>query len=102
MNDLDKATYRRMRRAFGNGNEAKGRAIMQAIALRLEEARGKHPVYAEGPYQALGVIGSEIRELEHAVEHETPARAIDEALDVVATACRFIGGEHKTEGGKQW
>lgn len=95
MNDLDKATYRRMRRAFGNGNERKGRAIMQAIALRLEEARGKHPLYAEGPYQALGVVHAEFKELEHAVEHETEARQKDEALDVVATAVRFLGEEYR-------
>ena len=95
MNDLDKATYRRMRRAFGNGNEHKGRAIMQAIALRLEEAREKHPVYAEGQYQALGVIHGEFRELEHAVEHEIEARQADEALDVVATAVRFLGEEYR-------
>lgn len=95
MSDLDKATYRRMRRAFGNGNESKGRAIMQAIALRLEEARGKHPVYAEGPYHALGVIHAEFKELEHAVEHETESRQKDEALDVIATSVRFLGEEYK-------
>lgn len=95
MNDLDKCTYLRMRRAFGNGNEKRGRAIMQAIALRLEEAREKHPAYAEGPYHALGVVGSEIRELEKAVERETESRQKDEALDVVATAVRFLGEEYK-------
>lgn len=95
MNDLDNATYRRMRRAFGNGNEAKGRAIMQAIALRLEQARDKHPLYAEGPYHALGVIGSEFHELEKAVEHETESRQMDEALDVIATTVRFLGEEYK-------
>lgn len=95
MSDLDKATYRRMRRAFGNGNEKRGRAIMQAIALRLEEARNKHPLYAEGQYQALGVIGSEFHELEHAVEHETESRQMDEALDVIATSVRFLGEEYR-------
>ncbi len=95
MNDLDKATYLRMRKAFGNGNEKRGRAIMQAIALRLEEARGKHPVYAEGPYHALGVIHAEFKELEHAVEHETESRQMDEALDVIATSVRFLGEEYK-------
>lgn len=95
MSDLDKATYRRIRRAFGNGNERIGRAIMQAIALRLEEARGKHPVYAEGPYHALGVIHAEFKELEHAVEHETEARQKDEALDVIATSVRFLGEEYR-------
>ncbi len=95
MTDLDKVTYLRMRKAFGNGNERKGRAIMQAIALRLEEARGKHPVYAEGPYHALGVIHAEFKELEHAVEHETESRQMDEALDVIATSVRFLGEEYK-------
>ncbi len=95
MSDLDKATYLRMRKAFGNGNERKGRAIMQAIALRLEEARGKHPLYAEGPYYALGVIHAEFKELEHAVEHETEARQKDEALDVIATSVRFLGEEYR-------
>lgn len=95
MNDLDKATYLRMRKAFGNGNERKGRAIMQAIALRLEEAREKHPVYAEGPYHALGVMHAEFKELEHAVEHETESRQMDEALDVIATSVRFLGEEYK-------
>lgn len=95
MTDLDKVTYRRMRRAFGNGNERKGRAIMQAIALRLEEARGKHSIYAEGPYHALGVIHAEFKELEHAVEHETESRQKDESLDVIATSVRFLGEEYK-------
>lgn len=95
MTNPDKATYRRMRRAFGNGNERKGREIMQAIALRLEEAREKHPLYAEGPYQALGVIHSEFRELEKAVGHETESRQMDEALDVIATTVRFLGEEYR-------
>lgn len=95
MTDLDKVTYRRMRRAFGNGNEAKGRAIMQAIALRLEHARREHPLYAEGPYQALGVIHSEFREMEWAIEHETESRQMDEVLDVIATSVRFLGEEYK-------
>lgn len=95
MNYLDKATYHRTRKAFGNGNEKRGRAIMQAIALRLEQARDKHPLYAEGQYQALGVIGSEFHELEKAVEHETESRQMYEALDVIATAVRFLGEEYK-------
>lgn len=95
-------SYLRIREAVGNGNAARGRMILEAIAARLNEARQKHPLYAEGPYQALGVIHSEFRELEKAVEHETESRQMDEALDVVATAVRFIGEEHKTERGKQW
>lgn len=55
----------------------------------------KHPVFAEGKYHALGVIGEEYRELVYAVEHETPERIRDEALDVAVTALRLWLGEHK-------
>lgn len=65
------------------------------LMQRLSEARGKHPVFAEGKYHALGVIGEEYRELVHAVEHETPERICDEALDVAVTALRLWLGEHK-------
>ncbi len=95
MNDLDKATYRRMRRAFGNGNEAKGRAIMQVLALRLEHARREHPVFADGVVHALAAINGEMSELVHAVYYEAPGRERDEALDVIATAVRFLGEEYK-------
>lgn len=91
---IGKMTYTGMRCAFGNGDLRRGRQIMEIIALRLEHARTKHPVYAQGKYHALGVIRSEFRELEHAVEHESPARQFDEALDVIATAVRFLNGEH--------
>ena len=50
---------------------------------------------AEGKYHALGVIGEEYRELVYAVEHETPERIRDEALDVAVTALRLWLGEHK-------
>ena len=51
-----------------------GEKALVALMQRLSEARGKHPVFAEGKYHALGVIGGEYRELVHAVEHETPER----------------------------
>lgn len=95
MTDLDKVTYLRMRKAFGNGNERRGRAIMQAIALRLEEARAKHPKFAESEVHALSVIDSEMSELKHAVYYEAPGREKDEGLDVIATTVRFLGEEYK-------
>lgn len=88
-------SYVRACMAFGNGDVGKGRQTIFMLARRLEEARGKHPVFAEGPFQALGVIGAEFRELEVAVEHESQDRQFDEALDVAATAMRFVNGEHK-------
>mgnify|MGYP007127992568 CR=1 FL=1 len=66
-----------------------GEQALAALMQRLSEARGKHPVFAEGKYHALGVIGEEYRELVYAVEHR------DEALDVAVTALRLWLGEHK-------
>lgn len=87
-------SYVRACMAFGNGDAGMGRQVIFMLARRLEEAREKHPVFAEGPFQALGVIGVEFRELEVALEHESPDRQFDKALDVAATAMRFVNGEH--------
>ena len=62
---------------------------------RLTHARNKHPVFAEGKYHALGVIGEEFRELEHAVIYESDERQKDETLDVAITAIRFVQEEHR-------
>jgi hypothetical protein len=43
-----------------------GEQALAALMQRLSEARGKHPVFAEGKYHALGVIGEEYRELVYA------------------------------------
>lgn len=98
MNDLDKATYLRMRKAFGNGNEKRGRAIMQAIALRLEHARNAHPAeewQGQSAEYGLNAIEAEVAELMHAIQHEAPGREKDEALDVIATGVRLLGEEYK-------
>lgn len=87
-------SYVRACMAFGNGDVGMGRQVIFMLARRLEEAREKHPVFAESPFQALGVIGAEFRELEVAVEHESEDRQFDEALDVAATAIRFVNEEH--------
>lgn len=78
---------------LGNGSVRSGRGLTAALAKRMGEAREKHPVFAEGKYHALGVIGEEYRELVHAVEHESPERIRDEALDVAVTALRLWMGE---------
>lgn len=84
-------------RGLGNRNEDLASRILFAICVRLEHARKKHPVFAEGKFHALGVIESEFRELEYAVEHEAEDRQRDEALDVIATCVRFLCDEHKQE-----
>lgn len=71
--------------------------LFQNIAARVEHAREKHPVFAEGSFHALGVIESEFHELEYSIEHESEDRQRDEALDVIATCFRFLCGEHKQE-----
>ena len=76
-----------------------GEQALAALMQRLSEARGKHPVFAEGQYHALGVIGGEYRELEKAVEYESAERMADEALDVAVTALRLWCGEHEVEDG---
>lgn len=88
-------SYVRACMAFGNGDIRRGQQAIFMLAKRLEEARGKHPLFAAGPGRALGVIGAEFRELGYAVENESGARQLDEALDVACTAMRFVNGEHR-------
>ena len=80
---------------LGNGGQRDGMVIIAALARRMAEARKKHPVFAEGKYHALGVIGAEYEELVRAVERETPERVRDEALDVAVTALRLWAGEQE-------
>lgn len=84
----------------GEAGLHRGIQAIAAVAVRMSEARAKHPwpAHAYGPYQALGVIEEEVRELAHAVEHETPERARDEALDSIVTALRMWLGEHEVRG----
>lgn len=87
-------SYRRALAAFGNGDEQRGQQNLFMLARRLEEARHKHPKWGEGPVAAHEVIGEEYNELGRAVAYETPERQLDEALDVAATAMRFVNKEH--------
>ena len=82
---------------IGGGNVQRGMMTIRALALGCKLARKKHHVFAEGKYYALGVIGDEFRELEHAVLRESEERQKDEALDVAITALRFVQGEHERE-----
>lgn len=86
--------YVRACMAFGNGDVGRGRQALFMLAKRLEEARGKHPVFAESAEEAVDVIESEFWELQYAQDQESQDRQIDEALDVVATVVRFVGKEY--------
>ena len=94
-NELPPVSLIRFRSIFGNGDHLKGEKLLRAIAERLLHARLQHPVYAEGVYQGLSRITDEHEELVHAVEHETPQRQFDEALDVIATCVRFANREYE-------
>ena len=66
----------------------------KALAARLEHARREHPVFAHDVDDAIGVVWEEYIELNNAVaNNEGPARVLDEALDVAATAMRLVMGE---------
>lgn len=80
---------------IGDGNVINGMIILSGLASRLPYARQKHSWRGKGKENALNAIQGEFHELEHAIEHESHARQIDEAYDVLATVCRFILGEYK-------
>lgn len=86
-------------KSLAGGDFRLGRTLLDAVALRLLKARAKHPRFAVGSYEALGVIGGEYQELEHAVLHESKERQHDEAKDVIVTALRFLGEEHEKSCG---
>ena len=88
-------SYVRACMAFGNGDVGWGQHAIFMLARRLEEAREKHPIFAESAEEAVEVIGEEWAELSQAVDQESQDRQHDEALDVAATAIQFAIGEHK-------
>lgn len=68
--------------------------IASRLSCRLAEAEHKHPVFAEGVYEALGRVGEEYGELVRAVNHnEGEARIMSEAYDTLAVLVRFIRGD---------
>lgn len=88
-------SYREALTILGNGDAAKGRRLIDDLAGRLVHARTEHPVFANTDESAVTVIDDELWELANAVYTETPERAHDEALDVMATVARFLNDEHK-------
>lgn len=83
-------THKHIFAITGNGDPARGKALLTAFARRLQEARSKHPwpEACRGPVEASRVVLEEAQELACAVDWETPERAADEALDVMVTAAR--------------
>lgn len=64
---------------------------------RLAEAERKHPVFSEGIYQGVGVVGEEYGELCQALNKmQGEVRVMDEALDLLCTVWRFCRGDWRT------
>lgn len=79
--------------------------LMEALFERIKAAEKKHPDFADGIYQGVGVIGEEYGELCQALNKaQGEDRVTDEALDLLCVAWRFAGetggnsymAEHKT------
>ena len=94
-NDTPVMSYIWVCSLLGDGDIPKGREILFALGRRFYHARGKHPVFAEGPYHALGVVGQEYQELVQAVERESEERQRDESLDLAVTALRNYAQEYR-------
>ena len=89
-------TYVKLCQILGKSDFRRGRNLLEALAGRMQHARKKHPRFAEGKFQALGVIHAEYLELEQAVaKNEGREREQDEALDTATTALRFFLLEHE-------
>ncbi|AMD89462.1 hypothetical protein [Desulfovibrio fairfieldensis] len=87
---------------IGNGTAIRGEQALYRLAEAMQEARCKHPVFADGIYQALGRVGAEYGELVQAVEKlESPERVETEALHLLVTTVRLLNKEyepHEEEG----
>lgn len=66
-----------------------GRVLFTLIS-RIAKAKEKHPEFADGIYQGVGVIGEEYGELCQALnKSEGEEHVMDEAFDLLCVAWRF-------------
>ena len=73
--------------------------LLVALAERVKAAENKHPVFADGIYQGVGVIGEEYGELCQALNKgEGEERVMDEALDLLCVVWRFCRGDWQNRG----
>ena len=64
--------------------------LLMKLTDRVMAAEIKHPDFADGIYQGVGVIGEEYGELCQALNKgEGDERVMDEALDLLCVAWRF-------------
>lgn len=73
--------------------------VLFALINRIAEAEKKHPDFADGIYQGVGVIGEEYGELCQALnKNQGEARVMDEALDLLCVVWRFCRGDWSDKG----
>lgn len=92
-----KYSYREVLTILGNGDSAKGRAMLDEFAQRLVHARTEHPAdewEGAGDGYALVAMEDELREVMVAMKLEGPQRLKSELKDLLATAWRTYGDEH--------
>lgn len=71
--------------------------LLFALIARLAKAQEKHPDFADGMYQGVGVLGEEYGELCQALNKgEGEERVMDEAFDLLCVAWRFCRGDWRT------
>lgn len=72
--------------------------ILFSLIDRIAKAENKHPGFADGIYQGVGVIGEEYGEMCQAVNKgEGEERVMDEALDLLCVVWRFCRGDWRTK-----
>ena len=70
--------------------------LLFALIARLAKAQEKHPEFADGMYQGVGVLGEEYGELCQALNKDQGEdRVMDEALDLLCVAWRLCRGDWK-------
>ena len=70
--------------------------LMMDFLTRLKAAEEKHPVFAEGPYQALGIVAEECGEVAKCITKDAgEERLYDEALDLLVVTWRLARGDWK-------
>ncbi len=68
--------------------------VLFSLIDRIAKAGKKHPGFADGIYQGVGVIGEEYGELCQALnKNQGEARVMDEALDLLCVVWRFCRGD---------
>lgn len=68
--------------------------VLFALIDRIAKAEKKHPDFADGIYQGVGVIGEEYGELCQALnKNQGDERVMDEALDLLCVVWRFCRGD---------